>query len=124
MNFSSISFITNKALKVRFYLALNLLLILKIWVQVDASAIVDSHKKAPILEATSALEAIVTEWARADTLLEVDWSRIRTLEFQETLRARNERLKSLPKFGCTLCEDFDDHVSPRNALTPTKLTRL
>lgn len=79
--------------------------------QVDASAIVDSHKKAPILEATSTLEAVVTEWATAGMLLEVDWNRMRTLEFQETLRARNEILKDILTFECTLCEDFDEHVS-------------
>lgn len=89
--------------------------------QVDASAIVDSHKKAPILEATSTLEAIVMEWAAAGTLLEIDWSRMRTLEFQETLRARNEILKILETFECTLCEDFDDHVSSGNSLVPDQI---
>lgn len=82
--------------------------------QVDASAIVDSHKKAPILETTSTLETVVMEWATAGTLLEIDWSRMRTLEFQDTLRARNDILKSLQTFECTLCEDFDEHASPGN----------
>ncbi|KAF8140636.1 ATP-dependent RNA helicase [Boletus edulis] len=76
---------------------------------VDASAIVDSHRKTPILEATSALETVVMEWTTGSTLLEIDWSRMRTLEFQDTLRARNEIRKSLDTFECTLCEDFDDH---------------
>ncbi|KAN0100273.1 DSHCT (NUC185) domain containing protein [Tylopilus felleus] len=91
VNLSSISFITNKTVKV------------------DASAIVDNHKKAPILDTTSALESVVAEWAAAGTLQEIDWSRMRTLEFQETLRARNEILSRLKTFGCTLCENFDDH---------------
>ncbi|KAI9570217.1 ATP-dependent RNA helicase [Boletus coccyginus] len=91
VHLSSISFITNKVVKV------------------DASAIVDSHKKTPILEAMSVLETVVVEWATTGSLKETDWSRMRILEFQETLRARNEILNSLGTFGCNLCEDFDDH---------------
>ena len=65
-----------------------------------------------MLDSTSALETVVTEWATSGTLQEMDWSRMRTLEFQETLRARNEILKRLRTFECTLCENLDDHVSP------------
>lgn len=79
--------------------------------QVDTSAIVDRHRKASILEATSVLEAVVVEWAASGSLLEIEWSRMRTLEFQETLRARNEVFKNPQTFECTLCEHFDDHVS-------------
>lgn len=61
-----------------------------------------------------ALEMVVTEWTTAGTLLEIDWSRMRTLEFQETLRARNEIIESLQTFECTYCKDFDGHVSPGN----------
>ncbi|KAF9245735.1 ATP-dependent RNA helicase [Melanogaster broomeanus] len=78
-------------------------------VKVDASGIVDSHRKSPILEAMAALELVVTDWIAAGTVSEVDWSRMRTLEFQEALRARNEISKRLQEYECTLCEHFDDH---------------
>lgn len=54
------------------------------------------------------------EWVTAGTLLEMSWSRMRTLEFQETLRARNEIVESLQTFECTHCEDFDDNASSGN----------
>jgi len=62
----------------------------------------------------SVLETVVMEWATTGSLRETDWSRMRVLEFQETLRARNEILNGLRTFECTLCEDFDDHASPGN----------
>ena len=39
---------------------------------------------------------------------------MRTLEFQEALRGRNELIRRLESFECTLCEDFEDHASPNN----------
>lgn len=62
----------------------------------------------------SVLETVVVEWATTGSVKETDWSRMRILEFQETLRARNEILNSLGTFGCNLCEDFDDHASRGN----------
>ncbi|KAF9225395.1 ATP-dependent RNA helicase [Gyrodon lividus] len=91
VSLSSISLVTNRTVKV------------------DASGIVDSHRKNPILEAMTALETVATDWIAAGIVSEVDWGRMRTLEFQEALRARNEISKSLQGYGCTLCEHFNDH---------------
>lgn len=44
-------------------------------------------------------------------LPEVEWTRLRSLEFQETLRQRTSYLDRLVKLGCQLCENFEDHVS-------------
>lgn len=118
VNLSGISFVTNKAVKVRCCTVFGFGDISELRVQVDASAIVDDHKKAPILGATSALETVVTEWATAGTLLEIDWNRMRTLEFQETLRLRNQVRERLKKFECTLCDNFNDHASPSGQLCP------
>jgi antiviral helicase SKI2 len=59
----------------------------------------------------AALETVVADWIAAGTISEVDWGRMRTLEFQEALRARNEISKSLQRYECNLCEHFSDHVS-------------
>ncbi|KIL00999.1 hypothetical protein PAXRUDRAFT_762342 [Paxillus rubicundulus Ve08.2h10] len=88
---SSISLITNRTVKV------------------DASGIVDSHRKIPILEAMAALETAVADWIAAGRVPEVDWGRMRTLEFQEALRARNDISKGLQGYECNLCEHFSDH---------------
>ena len=63
-------------------------------------------------EAVRALSAVLESWLQSDSIPEVDWSRMRSLEFQETLRTRNERAKRLVSAQCTSCPDFDDHVSP------------
>ncbi|KIJ66348.1 hypothetical protein HYDPIDRAFT_86124 [Hydnomerulius pinastri MD-312] len=91
VDLSSISLITNRTTKV------------------DTSGILDSHKKSLALEALNSLEAVVADWIAASKVSEVDWGRMRTLDFQEGLRSRNEISKRLDRFGCTLCEHFNDH---------------
>jgi antiviral helicase SKI2 len=44
-------------------------------------------------------------------LPEVEWTRLRDLEFQESLRQRMSYMERISKLGCQLCENFDDHVS-------------
>ncbi|KZT72960.1 ATP-dependent RNA helicase [Daedalea quercina L-15889] len=60
-------------------------------------------------EAIRALASVLEEWLQSDAIPEVDWSRMRSLEFQETLRSRNERAKRLVNAQCTSCPDFDNH---------------
>ena len=62
-------------------------------------------------EAIRALSGVLEQWLQSDTIPEVDWSRMRSLEFQETLRTRNERAKRLMSAQCVSCPDFDNHVS-------------
>lgn len=62
-------------------------------------------------EAIQALSGVLKQWLQSDSIPEVDWSRMRSLDFQETLRSRNERAKRLAIAQCTSCPDFDDHVS-------------
>lgn len=61
--------------------------------------------------AIQALSGVLEQWLQSDSIPEVDWSRLRSLEFQETLRSRNERAKRLVSAECTSCPHFDDHVS-------------
>jgi hypothetical protein len=44
-------------------------------------------------------------------LPEVDWARLKQLQFQEVVRQRALTMDRLSKLGCVLCEEFDEHVS-------------
>ena len=61
-------------------------------------------------EAVKSLDAMVQEWHASGAVPEVDWSRMRTLDFQEVLKSRNESARRLQDHTCTLCSDFDHHV--------------
>ncbi|KAA1471410.1 antiviral helicase [Dentipellis sp. KUC8613] len=79
--------------------------------KVDVDAIVERHKIPPMKEAIASLSTIVNEWTIAGTVPEVDWSRMRFLEFQELLRSRNQSAACLNNSACTLCENFDHHYT-------------
>jgi antiviral helicase SKI2 len=50
-------------------------------------------------------------------LPEVEWTRLRALEFQEVLRQRTSYLERIAKLGCQLCENLEDHVCPFHTLS-------
>lgn len=79
--------------------------------QVDPTGIVDQHKKSLMLEIINSLQILVHKWRTARTIPEVNWDRIRTLDFQEALHSRNDVAKRRQGFSCTLCGEFHDHVS-------------
>jgi len=62
-------------------------------------------------EVVSLLGTVSEEWSKSGSIPEIDWGRMRMLEFQEALAARNELIKRLPGYACLLCENFEDHVS-------------
>lgn len=57
------------------------------------------------------LAGLVHEWSAVETIPEVDWARMRTLEFQEALRSRDALVERLVQKACVMCGDFDEHVS-------------
>ena len=59
----------------------------------------------------TSLAEIYTELSTSSELPEVDWSRLRSIEFQESLRQRISLSDRTAKLGCQLCPDFVDHVS-------------
>lgn len=61
-------------------------------------------------EGIAALGALVDEWLIGGFVPEVDWSRMRALDFQEILRSRDSITKRLKGRACVLCADFDGHV--------------
>jgi antiviral helicase SKI2 len=74
-------------------------------------AILDRHRISRMKEAIGALEALIEEWLPRGTIPEADWARLRSLEFQEILRARDTLAERLKPLGCVLCNEFHDHVS-------------
>lgn len=62
-------------------------------------------------EGIALLRTLGTEWSTATNVPEVDWSRLRTLEFQEILQTRKANVSRLTQKACVLCESFSDHVS-------------
>jgi hypothetical protein len=61
-------------------------------------------------EALQQLITLSADWSSADAVPEVDWSRMRALEFQEILRDRDSLVQLCTNTGCILCGDFDEHV--------------
>ncbi|KAF9075050.1 antiviral helicase [Rhodocollybia butyracea] len=80
-------------------------------IKVDARAIADRHLISRMREAISALQDVCGEWQATGTIPEIDWNRMRMMEFQELLQSRNSLLKRLEPKGCLLCNDFSDHYS-------------
>ncbi|KAJ7597378.1 antiviral helicase [Mycena floridula] len=78
-------------------------------VQVDA--IVDRHLISRMKEGVSLLSALIEEWSTAVSLPEADWSRLRTLEFQELIQTRTTLSDRQKSRACILCEDFSRHYS-------------
>jgi antiviral helicase SKI2 len=80
---------------------------------VDTDAITERHIIRPMKEAAGLLDEITRSWASSDmdVIPEVDWSRMRSLSFQETLQSRMEMEKKLGHRACELCANFDSHVS-------------
>ncbi|KAF7307318.1 ATP-dependent RNA helicase [Mycena indigotica] len=80
-------------------------------VKIDVDAIVDRHLISRMREALALLQGLVDEWNASTVIPEVDWARMRSLEFQETLRARNSRVEKLSGRECLLCGDFERHYA-------------
>jgi antiviral helicase SKI2 len=67
----------------------------------------------------AALQTFVQEWSAVATIPEVDWRRLRGLEFQEVLRSRDSVAEQSRKRQ-QLCPHFSEHVGRRicTSLTP------
>lgn len=65
------------------------------------------------------LNAVVHQWISEDLdcVPEVDWSRIRQLEFQELMTKRQTLASELPGMACLKCLKFDDDVG---VLSPSR----
>ncbi|KZT08600.1 antiviral helicase [Laetiporus sulphureus 93-53] len=78
-------------------------------IKVDADVILSQKRISSMNSAIQLLNAELEKWLQVDSIPEADWSKFRSLEFQEALRERDELVKELGGFQCTICSDFDDH---------------
>jgi len=81
---------------------------------IDVEAILTRQVIAPMKALVVELQNVVKgEWISGGRIPEIDWSRVRTLEFQETLARRDAlaaKLGSLTQWQCLGCEEFKRHV--------------
>ncbi|KAJ7109788.1 antiviral helicase [Mycena epipterygia] len=80
-------------------------------IKIDVDSIVDKHLISRMRDALELLQGLVAEWSTSTTIPEVDWARMRALDFQDTLRSRNSLVKRLESRACLLCSDFGDHYA-------------
>jgi len=72
--------------------------------------IVDRHLISRMKEGIAALQTHVNEWIGAGAITEVDWGRVRILDFQDTLRSRDSLAKHLGDKECLKCPEMTQHV--------------
>lgn len=72
----------------------------------------EGHLKSRMNDTIAQLGDLANEWANNDHVPEVDWSRIRSFDFQDRLNRRNTRLNRLEGSACVLCKEFEPHVCP------------
>jgi len=78
--------------------------------KVDIDAIIERHLMSPMNDVVAQLGALANEWANNNHIPEVDWARMRLLEFQDLLSRRNTLVKRVEGSACVLCEEFEPHV--------------
>lgn len=78
-------------------------------IKVEVNDIVDRHLISKMRDAISSLKGIGVEWMSTGSLPEIDWSRMRAMEFQELLRSRDTTSKKLGN-RCLSCPHFNEHV--------------
>lgn len=57
------------------------------------------------------LQGVLEGWLQSNNIKEVEWAKIRRLDFQELLRHRDTLVGTLDTFTCTACPHFEEHVS-------------
>ncbi|CAA7264771.1 unnamed protein product [Cyclocybe aegerita] len=78
-------------------------------IKIQVNDIVDRHLISRMREAIASLESIAGEFSSTGSILEVDWSHIRSFEFQEILKSRNSLIKRINNKQCIICPDYSDH---------------
>lgn len=60
--------------------------------------------------AANMLAELAREWTPAGRVPEVDWARMRSLEFQDAVRSKETLAKRLDAYACVHDDDFDAKV--------------
>jgi len=79
-------------------------------IKIDADRIIE-RRINQMVEALEMLKRLAEEWKTEPRLPEIDWSRIRALDFQDTLQSRNSLAQPLTDRVCLQCPDFATHYS-------------
>ncbi|PFH52329.1 hypothetical protein AMATHDRAFT_57402 [Amanita thiersii Skay4041] len=87
---TSISFVTHKVVKVDVE---NILL----------------RRISKLNEGIAELKVLIEEWKEHGTIPEVEWGRMRSLEFQDIIRSREDLTRSMSNRSCFSCPEFRDH---------------
>jgi len=95
----------------------SIILVTSRTIKIDIDMIIEKQRISFMNEAVSLLRGVLDEWTQREARIdengevpEVDWGRMKQLEFQETLRSREALAKRLEGKGCVLCEQFEEHV--------------
>lgn len=80
--------------------------------KVDVHSIVDKKSKEVREKTLASLVEVREELTGNAELPEVEWTRMRKLEFQDLLKQRMVLSDRLARLVCRSCPDFDNHVSP------------
>ena len=72
--------------------------------------VLDQHLISRMNEGVAALRPHINEWMDMGVITEVDWNRVRVLEFQDLLRSRNSLAKHLGNKECLKCPEIAKHV--------------
>lgn len=74
---------------------------------------IERKKIAELQKVAQDLQGLVHSWiGTGQSIREVDWSKIKTLEFQEGLKTRESIATRLTKeHSCARCPNFEAHVS-------------
>jgi antiviral helicase SKI2 len=78
--------------------------------QVDLAAILDRRLISALKATCFQLEELGAEWKARSYPPEVEWARMRSLEFQDALRIQAALLKKLDTFDCVRSADFEEKV--------------
>lgn len=83
---------------------------------------IERFKIKPMQGVAVVLQELARQWVGIGKIVEVEWSRIRALEFQDAFRAREAYVKRSSGKACLLCERFQEHVRVLVLLLSLSLT--
>ncbi|KAF9270829.1 ATP-dependent RNA helicase [Marasmius fiardii PR-910] len=80
-------------------------------IQVDVSAVVERRRITSLNQTVTLLLEVLSDWKTTGSIPQIAWDKIRMLDFQETLIARDSLVSRLEGKTCVLCEDFGKHYA-------------
>ncbi|TFK77500.1 antiviral helicase [Pluteus cervinus] len=80
-------------------------------IKIDVNAILDRKLIARLKEGAVLLTTSISDWQAGGIVPEVDWNRMRNVEFQEALRARDGHAKRIRSRDYRNCPSFESHYA-------------